>query len=147
VTPPGVAVQAFLAESVAVADGRLYVQGGGFAHLSVPQLPVHVGRLGLAVLLSVPVARVGEEIALSVHLEGPDGAPIGLAEAGASVAGGIAGTLVAGPAPAGAPLDFQIVPLAFNFDGLTLEAPGVYAAVVRIDGANAARVPFGVAAG
>ena len=54
---------------------------------------------------------------------------------------------MASPAPAGAPLDFQVVPLAFNFDGLALEEGGVYAAVVRVDGADGARVPFGVATG
>ena len=57
----------------------------------------------------------------------------------------MAGSLVAGPAPAGTVLDFQIVPLAFNFDGLTLERAGAYAAVLRVDGAEGARVPFGVA--
>jgi hypothetical protein len=146
VTAAPVAVQAFLAESVAVADGRLFVQGAGLAHLQVPEIPVHVGRIGLAVLLSVPVARTGEQIPLSVHMEGPDGTPIGLSDAGAEVAGGVSGSLVAGPAPEGFPLDAQLVPLAFNFDGLTLDQAGAYAAVIRIDGSEAARVAFGVAA-
>ena len=66
-----------------------------------------------------------------MHLEGPDGSPLAIADGGPEVAGGVSGTLVAGPAPEGAPLDAQIVPLAFNFDGLTLEQPGAYGVVIR----------------
>ena len=141
-----VAVQAFLAESVAVADGRLFAQGAGFANLRVPALPVHPGRLGVAVLLSVPLSRTGEDIPLALRLEAPDGEPLALADAAteAEVAAELAGSVVAGPAPDGTPLDFQVVPLAFNFDGLRLEVAGAYAVVVEIDGSEAVRVPFGV---
>src|SRR3954449_2754225 len=54
-----VGVQAFLAESVAVADGRLFVQGAGWAHLQVPKLPVHPGRLGIGLPVWPPRAPGG----------------------------------------------------------------------------------------
>jgi hypothetical protein len=143
-----VSVQAFLAESVAVADGRLFVHGAGWTHLHVPQLPVRPGRLGIGLLLTVPHSRAGERIALAVRVEGPPGAPVALDDAGpeAPVAE-LEGGLVAEPIPEGSPLDFQVVPLAFNVDGVRLEAEGAYALVVEVDGEPAARVPFAVVVG
>jgi hypothetical protein len=144
-----VTVQAFLAESVAVAGGRLFVQGAGWAHLRVPQLPVYPGRLGIGVLLSVPVDRARERIPLAVRLEAPGGEPVPLADltSDALVAAELEGSLVADPAPPGSPLDFQVVPLAFNLDGLRLEAEGEHALIVEVDGAVATRVPFAVSVG
>jgi hypothetical protein len=141
-----VAVQAFLAESVAVADGRLFVQGAGWAHLRVPQLPVHPGRLGIGVLLSVPLSRTDEQIPLGVRLEGPQGEPVALADLTTDtlVTAELEGTLVAEPVPPGSPLGFQVVPLAFNLDGVRLEAEGEHAVIVEVDGVVAARVPFAV---
>jgi hypothetical protein len=149
--PPrtAVTVQAMLAESVAVADSRLFVQGAGWAHLQVPRLPVAPGRLGIGVLLSIPLARVGERIPLALRLEGPDGEPVPLAEPGSETLIGaeLEGTLLAEPLPEGSPLDFQVVPLAFNLDGLRLESEGEHALIVEVDGVVAARVPFAVSVG
>jgi hypothetical protein len=144
-----VAVQAFLAESVAVADGRLFVQGAGWTHLQVPQLPGHPGRVGIGVLLSVPRTRTEERIPLGVRIEGPDGEPVPLADYAADmlVAAELEGSLVAEPAPADSPLDFQVVPLAFNLDGLRFEVAGEYALIVEVDGVVAARVAFAVSVG
>ena len=139
--------QAFLAESVAVAGGRLFVQGAGWANLRVPELPAYPGRIGAGVLLQVPVDRVGEEIPLALRLEGPDGEPVGIASqpnADVLVAAEVEGTLVPEPDPDGSPLDHQLVPIAFNLDGLRLEAAGVHTLVVEVDGERAAEVPFGV---
>jgi hypothetical protein len=57
------------------------------------------------------------------------------------------GSLVAEPAPAGSPLDFQVVPLAFNLDGLRLESEGEHALIIEVDGVLAVRVPFAVSVG
>jgi hypothetical protein len=142
-----VSATAFLAESVAVAGGRLFVQGAGFANLRVPALPAYPGRIGAGVLLQVPDGRAGEEIPLVLRLEGPDGEPVGIAsQPGAEVlvAAEVEGTLVPEPAPNGSPLDHQLVPIAFNLDGLKLEAPGVHTLVVEVDGERITEVPFGV---
>jgi hypothetical protein len=141
-----VTVQAFLAESVAVADGRMFVQGAGWAHLQVPRLPVAPGRLGIGVLLSIPRTRVDERIQLALRLEGPDGEPVPLAEPGSEtlIAAELEGSLVAEPAPPDSPLDFEVVPLAFNLDGLRLESEGEHAVIVEVDGVLAARVAFAV---
>jgi hypothetical protein len=52
---------------------------------------------------------------------------------------------VAEPVPEARLLEFQIVPLGFNLDGVRLESEGVHALVIEIDGAPAARIPFVVA--
>jgi hypothetical protein len=144
-----VTVQAFLAESVAVADGRLFVQGAGWAHLQVPRLPVSPGRLGIALLLSIPLARVDERIPIALRIEGPDGEPVPLAEPGSEtlIAAELEGSLLADPAPEGSPLDFQLMPLGFNLDGMRLIAEGEHAVIVEIDGELAARVAFAVSLG
>jgi|1186.fasta_scaffold32068_2 hypothetical protein len=144
-----VGVQAFLAESVAVADGRLFVQGAGWAHLQVPKLPVHPGRLGIGMLLWIPRARLDERIPIALRLEDPLGEPVPLAEPGSEtlLAAELSGSLTAEPAPPGSPLDSQVVPLAFNLDGLWLESEGEHALIVEIDGAIAARVVFAVSVG
>jgi len=143
----GVGAQAFLAESVAVAGGRLFVQGAGWANLRVPALPAHPGRIGAGVILEVPLDRAGEEIPLVLRLEGPDGEPVGIAsqpDADVLVAAEVEGTLVPEPGPDGSPLDHQLVPIAFNLDGLRLETAGVYTLVVEVDGERTIEVPFGV---
>jgi hypothetical protein len=142
-----VSAQAFLAESAAVAGGRLFVQGAGWANLRVPALPAHPGRIGAGVILHVPEDRVGEEIPLVLRLEGPDGEPVGVASqpnAEVLVAAEVEGTLVPKPGPDGSPLDHQLVPIAFNLDGLRLETAGVHTLVVEADGARVVEVPFGV---
>ena len=143
----GVVAQAFLAESVAVAGGRLFVHGAGWANLRVASLPALPGRVGAAVLLQVPTERAGEPIPLVLRLEGPDGAPLGLIaapDADMLVAAEVEGTLVSEPAPQDSPLPYQLVPIAFNLDGLRLESAGVHTLVVEVDGAPAATVPFAV---
>jgi hypothetical protein len=141
-----VGVQALLAESVAVADGRLFVLGAGWTDLQVPSLPIRPGRLGIGLLLSVPHSRAGERIELAIRVEGPRGDPVPLADAASdSLVAEMEGSLVAEPVPEAPLLEFQIVPLGFNLDGVRLESEGVHALVIEIDGAPAARIPFVVA--
>jgi hypothetical protein len=92
---------------------------------------------------------VDERIPLALRLEGPDGEPVPLAEPGSEtlIAAELEGTLLAEPVPEGSPLDFQVVPLAFNLDGLRLESEGEHALIVEVDGVLAARVPFAVSVG
>jgi hypothetical protein len=144
-TDATVGVQALLAESVAVADGRLFVQAAGWTDLRVPSLPFRPGRLGIGLLLSVPHSRAGERIPLAIRVDGPDGEPVALAdvsETGDSLVAEMEGSLVAEPVPDVPVLDFQIVPLGFNLDGVRLESEGPHALVIEVDGEPAARVPF-----
>jgi hypothetical protein len=144
----GVTVQAFLAESVAVAGGRLFVHGAGWANVRVASLPASPGRIGAGVILRVPADRAGKPIPLLMRLEGPDGSPVGLTaepDAEVLVAAEVEGTLVSEPDDS--PLGHQLVPVAFNLDGLRLESAGVHTLVVEVDGVQAAAVPFAVIVG
>ncbi len=136
-----------MAESVAVADGRLFVHGAGWSHLRVPALPALPGRLGVGLLISVPSERSGQPIALSLRIAGPDGESVALLanpDGQTLVAAEAAGTLVAEAAPDGSPLAAQLVPLAFNLDGLRLEHEGAHELIVEADGVEAARATFAV---
>lgn len=143
-----VGVQALLAESVAVADGRLFVLGAGWTDLPVPSLPFRPGRLGIGLLLSIPHSRAGERIQLAIRVEGPRGDPVPLAHADSDdLVAEMEGSLVAEPVPDAPLLEFQVVPLGFNLDGVRLESEGVHALVIEVDGAMAARLPFVVTVG
>jgi hypothetical protein len=141
-----VTVQVFVAESVAVADGRMFVQGTGWAHLRVPRLPAHPGRLGIGLLLMVPRSRTDERIPIALRIEDPLGEPLPLTDLDTDtlVAAELEGTLTAEPAPADSPLDFQLVPVAFNLDAVRVERAGEHAVIVEVDGQLAARVAFAV---
>jgi hypothetical protein len=104
---------------------------------------VRPGRLGIALLLSVPDERVGELLTLSVRLEGPGGELVGLADRDAE----LEGTLMAEAPPEDWSLGFQLVPLAFNLDELLLEQEGAHVLIVEVDGQPGARVPFAVSVG
>ena len=137
-------VQAFMAESAVVADGRLFAHGAGWGHVVVPGLPAHPGRLGVGLILRVP-PEAGE-VEIRVRVEGPDGEPLGIftGEPEPAVAAELEGTLSADAPPDGSPLGHQVVCLAFNLDGVRLEQAGVHALVVLVDGREAAREPFAV---
>lgn len=144
---PAVRVQALLAESVSVADGRLFVHGAGWAHVRVPGLPAQPGRLGIGLLLAVPAERCGDPIDLVVRVEGPDGEPVTMSvdpASGAMLSAEFEGTLVAEPPPPGSPLSRQIVPLAFNLDGIRFELVGLHTLVVDVDGMPGTKVAFAV---
>ena len=146
-TRAAVGVQALVAESVAVADGRLFVHGGGWSHLRLPSVPALPGRLGIGLLISVPTGRTGDPIVLSLRVTDPDGMPVALVanpDMESLIAAEAVGTLVADPPPEGTPLASQVVPLAFNLDGLRIEQAGAHDVVVEVDGEEAARVSFAV---
>ena len=147
--PAGVRVDAFVADSVAIVGGKLHVEGAGWNHLLVRRLPAVRSRIGLALLLRLPTAEAGtRQHPLAIRLEAPDGRPIVLGYESAdesSALDRVEGTFsVEAPIPE-SPLHEQILPLALNFDELTLEQAGAYRFVIAIDGADAKIVSFAVA--
>jgi len=144
-----IAVDAFLADSVSAADGKLHAQGAGWNRIYAAAIPTVHGRIGLGLILRIPAASAADPHALEVRLQGPDGAPVRLGQATedpASAFDRIQGNLRLDPPPPGSPVqEEEVFPVALNFDGLPLERAGTYRFVVAIDGADVREIAFGVA--
>jgi hypothetical protein len=129
-------VAMLLADAADVVGGKLYVLGGGWSQLGVPEVPTN---MALAIKIDVPwdqtntkhqvVAKLitadGEEVEVNdepvrAEVEFEVGRPPGL--------------------PPGTAID---APLALSFSGLMLAA-GTYVWELEIDGEPAARAPFRV---
>jgi hypothetical protein len=74
-----VQIDAFLADSVANAENKLFVLGAGWDRLTVPAFPARHPRIGIAALITVPYDQTGRDHQLTVRLEDADGhvQPIG----------------------------------------------------------------------
>ena len=44
-------VEVILADSVVAAEGKLYVQGGGWNQVNVNQIPYRLARVGVAIVV------------------------------------------------------------------------------------------------
>jgi hypothetical protein len=132
-------VEAFLADSVVAAEGKLYVQGGGWNIINTQVLPHRLPRLGIAVTIKVPYTATNELHKFDVRLLDIDGREISLGEAppGVSTPDGkvrrIGGQFTVGRPPTALPGDEQILAMAVNLDGLLFEKQGVYALVLSVD--------------
>jgi hypothetical protein len=145
-----VEVDAFLADSVVVAENKIYAQGAGWDTIFSAAFPTRHPRLGVGVILRVPWTATNQVHELSVKLVDPDGNPLELAPAppGVDVADGavreVKGQFNAGRPPLLSPGDSQIVPVAINLDGLMFNEPNMYAVVVAVDGTDRKRLPLRV---
>ena len=145
--PAPVRVDAFLADSVSVDDGKLHAQGAGWNLLYTDALPTVHGRLGLGLLLRVPLGQERALHELEVRLEDPAGAEIPLALAPPDADPGarrVRGTFALDPPPAGASLDEQILATGINVDAVPLELAGRHRFVVAIDGVDTTVAEFAV---
>lgn len=134
-----------LADSVMVTDGRLHVQGGGWNHLYPQEIPTAVGRIGIGLLLHLPVERGPETAEVTLRMDDPRGEPVALfAGQQARPLHGVAATVRLSPPPDGSPLDEYLIPMAINLDGVALETVGTYRVVVSVDGAEAGEAAFAV---
>lgn len=125
-----------LCDAVQVADGKLYVLGGGWTHNFSPNIPT---QMALGVVIAVPWIRANEKHVVEVSLLTADGDQVEIN--GNTVLAG--GELEVGRPPgirAGSQLNTA---LPFNFNGLVLDI-GDYVWEFRINGNTEARAPFRV---
>jgi hypothetical protein len=124
-----------LADGAQVAEGKLYVLGGGWTRLRAnAPAPVSLG-----IIIHVPWDSTNHQITLNVDLLDDDGEKV-LVE-GNEVAA--AGQFEVGRPPGmkpGEPLNF---PMALNFNGLALDEGG-YVWECKLQGEVVARCPFRV---
>jgi hypothetical protein len=146
-----ISADALLADSVVVAEGKLYVQGGGWNMLFTPVLPVRHPRIGLGLVMRIPYQladNMPKRFALS--LEDADGNRVPLGEAPPSPSGpGAKVTTIEGSFTVGRPAGVepgsdQYLPLAANIDGLMIERAGTYVFRFSVDGEEIKSLAFKV---
>src|SRR5438132_710410 len=74
--PPGFTTDAILCDSAATADGKLYVQGGGWTILGSPTFPFLQPRIALGVVIGVPFTATNHTHDLRIQLLHEDGQPV-----------------------------------------------------------------------
>jgi hypothetical protein len=131
-------VEAFLADSVVVADGKLYVQGAGWNRILAGSFPVAHDRVGIGLIFHA-----------TPETSGPHRFELRLTDAGGN-------ELALGDAPSGEKVrrlggeftvrvtadDEHLVPLAINLNGLMFERPGAYRFIVSVDGTDMKSLRF-----
>ena len=149
-------VDAMLCDSVVTADGKLFVQGGGWTMLNVPALPTQLPRLGVGLVITVPYLATNQNHGLSIELKSEDGEPV-LVGASPNLTdpaglGGIGepvkaeGQFNVGRPPILLPGEAQSLPFAINIDGLQFANAGGYVVVISVDGTPLRSLHFRVIA-
>lgn len=123
-----------LCDHAAVADGKLYINGGGWSQ-TIADRPVHVG---IAAKIEVPWDQTNVQHDVKIKLVTEDGHAVLNAD---SQEVGAEATLEVGR-PAGLPHGVALdVPVALNFPGITVPEGG-YRWVLRVDEDSEASVSF-----
>jgi Family of unknown function (DUF6941) len=142
-------VNAVLCDSAVVAEGKLYVQGGGWNILGTQQFPFIQPRISLGAVVTVPYTMTNQNHMLAIQLRNEDNESVAIGppvendgevqrpmQIGAQFNIGRPAILQAG--------DSQMLPFAVNLDQLPFESPGAYSFVFSIDGTEIQWLPFRV---
>ena len=143
-------VDAMLADSAVVSEGKLYVQGGAWNQIVSAQFPFAQPRLSLAISVSVPYGQTNMNHRLEVQLRdqderqlplgrapGPNGEIKEVLAVGAQFNIGRPATIEAG--------DRQVVAFALNLDRMEFTSPGAHHICIFIDTVEHNRLDFRVA--
>jgi len=125
-----------LCDGADAVGGKLYVLGGGWSQIVIPNVPVN---MALAVKLSVPWDRANEPHAVVARLVDSDGNPVEIADTEVRAEAEIETGRPPGLKP-GTSLD---APFVVNFPAVALDSGG-YVWELEIDGEVEARAPFQV---
>lgn len=143
-------VDAFLADSVVVAENKIYAQGAGWDSIFTAGFPFKQPRIGIGILLRIPWSATNKMHEFSVKIVDQDGNKIALGAAppGTNLPDGkvheLVGSFNVGRPPLLTPGDSQLVPIAVNVDGLEFAGPNFYSAVITLDGKDMRRLPIRV---
>lgn len=143
-------VDAFLADSVVVAENKLYAQGAGWDSIITSAFPFKQARIGIGIFLRIPWTATNQMHTFSVKIMDQDGSkiPLGDAPPGVSLPDGkiheLTGQFNVGRPPLLSPGDSQIVPIAVNLDGLEFTQPQSYSLIITVDGEDKRRLPIRV---
>jgi hypothetical protein len=128
-------VTAILCDSAQVADGKLYVLGGGWS-ICGPGPFLH----GLAIKVEVPWNAANQKHQLSADLIHQDGNPVTIGDPPGPVAFG--SEFEVGRPPGILPATPLDVPLAVNFGPMELPAGELFAWRIKVDGNELKRITF-----
>ena len=144
-----ITAEGFLADSVVAAEGKLFVQGGGWNLLNSIQIPLRQARIGIGLLIRVPFALANNmPRKFTLRLEDQDGNVLPLTDAppGMQTDDGklrvLEGGFTVGRPPLVQPGDEQVLPIAMNIDGLVFEKAGAYVFKFDVDGVPVKTLPF-----
>ena len=139
-------INAFLADSVVSAEGKLYAQGMGWDVIHVQAVPARHSRIGVGLVIDVPYTATNQAHDMKLRLEDEDGNQVKLGEKPAEDGpepvmslGGQFNMETPRTLPAG---HSQVISLALTMDGLVFEKAGGYRFVISIDGSEVKRLPF-----
>ena len=79
--PGEFAVNALVCDSAVVAEGKVFVQGGGWNMMVAQQFPFVQSRISLAVVVSVPYTMTNQNHLLEIRLENEDHEPVPIGRA------------------------------------------------------------------
>jgi len=124
-------IDAFLADSVRAAGGKLHALGIGWQVIQASAFPVRHDRIGLGLVVRTTPDEAGAHT-LSISLLDPNGAPR------------LFGDKPSFEANFASPDGEGTATLALNLDGLVFETEGAHTIVLGIDGNETVRLPFRV---
>lgn len=142
-------VDAFLADSAEVVQGKIYALGAGWNTIYVRTFPAVHRRLTVAATVHVPFTDTNQPHGLELKLVTEDGEdhPIGLRmgdDGKPEPVRAMGGEFRLGRPPTLVDGDEQIACFAFAIDGMRFTEPGMFSWVVSIDGEEATRLPMRV---
>jgi hypothetical protein len=132
-------VTVLLCDAAESVGGKLYILGGGWSQVQVPNTPIN---MALAVKLSIPWSQANRPIPIKAALYDEDRHNIiGLGEEQVPIE--LEGNIEAGRPPGLRPGTSLDAPFVLNFPGVALP-PGGYEWVLEVDGTVRASTPFRV---
>jgi hypothetical protein len=124
-------VEAFLADSVQAAGGKLHALGIGWRVIQAAAIPARHDRIGIGLIVRTVAPEAGQHT-LVLSLLDPGGAAHAFGPRGAL------------EATFSSPDGQGTATLALNLDGVVFETEGEYTFVLAIDGSETTRLPFRV---
>lgn len=139
-------IDAFLADSVVVAEGKIHAQGAGWNVINAARVPTRHDRIGIGFVVRVPYTATNQEHTFELRLEDEDGKRLTFGDNpdGEGRIEALGGQFNVGRPPTLKAGDEQVVPFAVNINGLLLEKAGNYRFVIAIDGHDTKQLPFRV---
>jgi hypothetical protein len=144
----GMSLDVMLCDHAQVEGGKLFISGANIDRMAAQSGPPYFLNFAAAGLVRVPWTETNVEHVLSFGLLTEDGAdpPLPEVEGESGSVGGEMRFNVGRPAQLSSG-DDQMVPFAFNFQGLPIMQPGRYGLQFAIDGHEARRLTFTLTVG